>query len=218
MYPSPFFPFSSYKLVFLSLFICFCFLYVHFYHSLDSTYEGCHVISVFLWLTSLSIFISRSSHYCCRGRCFLWSAWFSRHTSSSFSTHLQELRANNADTYSCGAERIKADPGVWSKVTTDPGKEPSSLHHVARGLRLQDPLHSHSDYKNESPNPSLRPRVQVWRKSECETSEDDCLSLSEQDVLSSGRRIWKRPVPILSIDGTHSAFLLNWASLTVLLQ
>ena len=44
-------------------------------------------------------------------------------------------------------------------------------------------------------------------RSECVTSEDDCLSLSEQDMLSSGRRIWKRPVPILIIDGTHSAFL-----------
>ena len=87
---------------------------------------------------------------------------FIQHTSSSFSIHLEELRQNNADTYWCGAERIKADPGVWVKVTTDPDKDSSSRHHVAGLWRSQDLLHSYSNYKDESLNLPLRPCVWVW--------------------------------------------------------
>ena len=122
------------------------------------------MIFVFLWLTSLSIIISRGPATLLQRAPFpsMICMVFFRHPSSSFSTQLQELRANNADTYWCGAERTKADPGVYAKVTTDPDKDSSSRHHVAGQWRSQDPLHSYSNYRDESPNLPLRPCVWVW--------------------------------------------------------
>ena len=132
---------------------------------------------------------------------------FIQHTSSSFSILLEELRQNN---YWCGAERIKADPGVWVKVITDPDKDSSSRHHVAGQWRSQDLLHSYSNYKDESLNLPLRPCVCVWvseRVSIRHQKEMTVLASQSRTCWVQEEEFQKDRVPILIIDGTRSVFL-----------
>ena len=100
---------------------------------------------------------------CCKGHHFLlWSAWFSFDTLAPASQHSCRSSGQTMQTLTdVGLREPKRTLGSKLKwPLTQIRSLPPCI--MLLGLRFQDPLHSYSGYKNESPNASLRPRVRVW--------------------------------------------------------